>query len=107
MKIRWPPWYSGTMRALGSEGSPSARVRMLSTSVARAWGGIGGLERAFGLNPLTVTGHDSPRAYLKGRRLSKQVCTAFEVCLSTKGRCSEISICGRLPWNYISAEFAF
>ncbi|MPC24025.1 hypothetical protein E2C01_017098 [Portunus trituberculatus] len=26
-----PPWYSGTMRALGSEGSPSARVRILST----------------------------------------------------------------------------
>ncbi|MPC52587.1 hypothetical protein E2C01_046458 [Portunus trituberculatus] len=24
-------WYSGTMRALGSEGSPSARVRILST----------------------------------------------------------------------------
>ncbi|MPC41797.1 hypothetical protein E2C01_035403 [Portunus trituberculatus] len=27
----WPPWYSGTMRALGSEGSPRARVRILST----------------------------------------------------------------------------
>ncbi|MPC56341.1 hypothetical protein E2C01_050297 [Portunus trituberculatus] len=26
-----PPWYSGTMRALGSYGSPSARVRILST----------------------------------------------------------------------------
>ncbi|MPC66683.1 hypothetical protein E2C01_060834 [Portunus trituberculatus] len=26
-----PPWYSGTMHALGSEGSPSARVRILST----------------------------------------------------------------------------
>ncbi|MPC50090.1 hypothetical protein E2C01_043912 [Portunus trituberculatus] len=26
-----PPWYSGTMRALGSVGSPSARVRILST----------------------------------------------------------------------------
>ncbi|MPC78451.1 Ectonucleotide pyrophosphatase/phosphodiesterase family member 1 [Portunus trituberculatus] len=26
-----PPWYNGTMRALGSEGSPSARVRILST----------------------------------------------------------------------------
>ncbi|MPC76364.1 hypothetical protein E2C01_070774 [Portunus trituberculatus] len=25
-----PPWYSGTMRALGSEESPSARVRILS-----------------------------------------------------------------------------
>ncbi|MPC45679.1 hypothetical protein E2C01_039385 [Portunus trituberculatus] len=25
------PWYSGTMRALGSEGSPSARVQILST----------------------------------------------------------------------------
>ncbi|MPC83992.1 hypothetical protein E2C01_078716 [Portunus trituberculatus] len=25
------PWYSGTMRALGSEGSPSVRVRILST----------------------------------------------------------------------------
>ncbi|MPC69224.1 hypothetical protein E2C01_063442 [Portunus trituberculatus] len=25
-----PPWYSGTMRASGSEGSPSARVRILS-----------------------------------------------------------------------------
>ncbi|MPC19548.1 hypothetical protein E2C01_012465 [Portunus trituberculatus] len=25
------PWYSGTMRALGSEGSPSTRVRSLST----------------------------------------------------------------------------
>ncbi|MPC94391.1 hypothetical protein E2C01_089557 [Portunus trituberculatus] len=28
---RKPPWYRGTMRALGSEGSPSARVRILST----------------------------------------------------------------------------
>ncbi|MPC49343.1 Tenascin-N [Portunus trituberculatus] len=27
-----PPWYSGTMRALGSEWSPSARVRILSTA---------------------------------------------------------------------------
>ncbi|MPC50236.1 hypothetical protein E2C01_044060 [Portunus trituberculatus] len=26
-----PLWYSGTMRALGSEWSPSARVRILST----------------------------------------------------------------------------
>ncbi|MPC79772.1 hypothetical protein E2C01_074318 [Portunus trituberculatus] len=26
-----PPWYSGTMRALGSEGSQSARFRILST----------------------------------------------------------------------------
>ncbi|MPC51633.1 hypothetical protein E2C01_045484 [Portunus trituberculatus] len=26
-----PPWYSGTVRPLGSEGFPSARVRILST----------------------------------------------------------------------------
>ncbi|MPC08514.1 hypothetical protein E2C01_001101 [Portunus trituberculatus] len=29
--LKGPPWYSGTMRALGSEGSPRARVRILST----------------------------------------------------------------------------
>ncbi|MPC66143.1 hypothetical protein E2C01_060288 [Portunus trituberculatus] len=28
--IKGPPWYNGTMRALGTEGSPSARVRILS-----------------------------------------------------------------------------
>ncbi|MPC78912.1 hypothetical protein E2C01_073419 [Portunus trituberculatus] len=26
-----PQWYSGAMRALGSEGSPSVRVQILST----------------------------------------------------------------------------
>ncbi|MPC23817.1 hypothetical protein E2C01_016882 [Portunus trituberculatus] len=31
-KFCQPLWYSGTMRAVGSEGSPSARVRILSTS---------------------------------------------------------------------------
>ncbi|MPC31440.1 hypothetical protein E2C01_024729 [Portunus trituberculatus] len=31
IKLMGPPWYSGTMRALVSEGSPSARVRILST----------------------------------------------------------------------------
>ncbi|MPC29992.1 hypothetical protein E2C01_023246 [Portunus trituberculatus] len=25
-RVRGPPWYSGTMRALESEGSPSARI---------------------------------------------------------------------------------
>ncbi|MPC81102.1 hypothetical protein E2C01_075703 [Portunus trituberculatus] len=30
-----PTWYSGTMRALGSEGSPSARVRILPTVECR------------------------------------------------------------------------
>ncbi|MPC28177.1 hypothetical protein E2C01_021373 [Portunus trituberculatus] len=30
-----PPWYSGTMRALGSKGSLSARVRILSTYSAK------------------------------------------------------------------------
>ncbi|MPC45537.1 hypothetical protein E2C01_039240 [Portunus trituberculatus] len=29
--VNGPRWYSGTMRALGSEGSPSARVRILSS----------------------------------------------------------------------------
>ncbi|MPC39350.1 hypothetical protein E2C01_032884 [Portunus trituberculatus] len=28
--LQGPPWYSRTMRALGSEGSQSARVRILS-----------------------------------------------------------------------------
>ncbi|MPC70192.1 hypothetical protein E2C01_064434 [Portunus trituberculatus] len=31
MEEKGPPWYIGTMSALGSEGSPSARVRILST----------------------------------------------------------------------------
>ncbi|MPC86112.1 hypothetical protein E2C01_080928 [Portunus trituberculatus] len=32
-----PPWYSGTMRALGSEGSPSPRVRILDHGPSVGW----------------------------------------------------------------------
>ncbi|MPC98722.1 hypothetical protein E2C01_094103 [Portunus trituberculatus] len=35
--MQGPPWYSGTMRALGSEGSPSAWVRILSNGPSVGW----------------------------------------------------------------------